>query len=155
MSEHTTQHITIAATPERCFELAADYGTYADWAADIKESTILTTDEFGRGNEVEFRAAAMGRSTHYVLRYNYGSNPLRISWRLMQGDVMQRLDGEYEFAPVDGDPQSTQVTYDLNIDLAVPLPGFVKRRAEAKIIHTALDELKNRVEAQSVQDTLS
>lgn len=90
----------------------------------------------------------MGRSTHYVLRYNYGSNPLRISWRLMSGDVMQRLDGEYEFAAIDGDPDSTQVTYDLNVDLAVQLPGFVKRRAETKIIHTALDELKQRVESQ-------
>ncbi len=148
MSDHTTQHITIAASPQRCFELAADYASYAEWADDIKESTVLTTDELGRGSEVEFRAAAMGRSTHYVLRYNYGSNPLRISWRLMSGDVMQRLDGEYEFAAIDGDPDSTQVTYDLNVDLAVQLPGFVKRRAETKIIHTALDELKQRVESQ-------
>lgn len=149
MSDHTTQHITIAASPERCFELAADYASYAEWAVDIKQSTVLSVDALDRGSEVEFRAAAMGRSTHYVLRYNYGSNPLRISWRLMSGDVMQRLDGEYEFAPIDGDPGSTQVTYDLNVDLAVQLPGFVKRRAETKIIHTALDELKQRVESQS------
>ena len=29
----------------------------------------------------------------------------------------------------------------------MPLPGFVKRRAEAMIIHTALRELKQHVEA--------
>jgi hypothetical protein len=29
----------------------------------------------------------------------------------------------------------------------VPLPGFVRRRAEAKIIHTALDDLKQRAES--------
>jgi len=28
----------------------------------------------------------------------------------------------------------------------VPIPGFVKRRAEARIIKTALSELKGRVE---------
>lgn len=148
MSDHTTQSITINASPERCFELAADFGSYAEWASDIKESNVLSSDEYGRGNQVEFRAAAMGRSTHYVLRYNYGSNPLRISWRLMEGDVMRRLDGEYEFAPIEGDPNQTLVTYDLFVDLAVPLPGFVKRRAEGKIIHTAISELKSRIEAQ-------
>ncbi|MEE9415935.1 MAG: SRPBCC family protein [Acidimicrobiales bacterium] len=149
MSEHTTQRITIAASPERCFALASDYGSYSSWASDIKQSTVLTVDGEGRGGEVEFRAAAMGRSTHYVLRYNYGSNPLRISWRLMQGDVMQRLDGEYEFGVIDGDPELTMVTYDLNIELAVPLPAFVKRRAEAKIIHTALHEMKARIESKT------
>ena len=28
----------------------------------------------------------------------------------------------------------------------MPIPGFVKRRAEARILKTALDELKARVE---------
>ena len=55
---------------------------------------------------------------------------------------MTRLDGEYEFTPIPDDPNSTQVTYYLSVDLVVPLPGFVKRRAEARIMHTALDELK-------------
>ena len=113
----------------------------------MKQATSRTTDDNGRGGEVEFRAAAMGRSTTYVLRYNYGSNPLRISWRLMRGDLMTRLDGEYEFAPVPGEPDCTEVTYYLVVDLAVPLPGFVKRRAEARIMHTALDELKVAAEA--------
>ena len=91
----------------------------------------------------------MGRSTAYVLRYNYGSNPLRVSWRLMRGDVMTRLDGEYVFEPVADDPNSTQVTYYLWVDLVVPLPGFVKRRAEARIMHTALDEWRAAVETHA------
>ena len=40
-----------------------------------------------------------------------------------------------------------EVVYHLEVDLVVPLPGFVKRRAEAKIIRTALPELKARVES--------
>jgi hypothetical protein len=31
----------------------------------------------------------------------------------------------------------------------VPLPGFVKRRAEARIVHTALDELKAAAEGRT------
>ena len=32
-------------------------------------------------------------------------------------------------------------------DLVVPIPGFVKRRAETRIIRTALEDLRRRVEA--------
>ena len=38
------------------------------------------------------------------------------------------------------------MSYELAIDLIYPIPGFVKRRAEARIIKTALSELKARVE---------
>ena len=85
-----------------------------------------------------------GAAPLYALRYNYGSNPLRVSWRLMRGDLMTRLDGEYEFAAIPDDPNSTQVTYYLSVDLVVPLPGFVKRRAEARIMHTAPRRAQDR-----------
>jgi hypothetical protein len=49
------------------------------------------------------------------------------------------------FTPSATQPGATDVTYDLNIEVVVPLPGFVKRRAEVRILHT-LWELKARVE---------
>jgi ribosome-associated toxin RatA of RatAB toxin-antitoxin module len=147
MTDQASQRAIIHAPPERCFAVAADFVRYPEWANDIKQANVLTRDADGRGGEVEYRAAAFGRSTTYVLRYNYGSNPLRISWRLMRGDLMRRLDGEYEFAPAADDPGSTEVTYYLSVDLSVPQPGFVKRRAEARILHTALGELKAAVES--------
>ena len=61
---------------------------------------------------------------------------------------MERIDGEYEFVPI-GDGSGCEVSYYLSIDLLVPLPGFVKRRAEAKVLHTAIDDLKKRVESTS------
>ena len=36
---------------------------------------------------------------------------------------------------------------ELTAELVVPLPGFVKRRAETRIMQTALRDLKARVEA--------
>ena len=51
----------------------------------------------------------------------------------------------YRFEP-DG-PTSTRVHYDLAVELAVPLPGLVKRRAAGLIMGSALKELKKQVEA--------
>lgn len=147
MRDHTSQTTVIQAPPHVCYQVILDYERYPEWAADIKEARILTYDDEGRGSEVEFRAAAMGRSSTYRLRYNYGSNPLRLSWRLIEGDIERVLDGEYVFEAIPDDPDATAVTYDLTVELKVPLPGFVRRRAEAKLIHTALDDLRLRAEA--------
>jgi hypothetical protein len=38
------------------------------------------------------------------------------------------------------------VTYHLEVDLLVPLPGFVKRRAESRIVSAALRSLRTHLE---------
>jgi hypothetical protein len=61
---------------------------------------------------------------------------------------MRRLDGAYSLRPDDDDETRTRVVYDLVVELVVPLPGFVKHRAEHKIIHTALRDLQAHVEGK-------
>lgn len=146
MADFAAERTEIDASPDACFAVALDFPSYTEWASDIKEVDVKAHDDEGRGGDVAYRVAAMGRSTSYTLRYSYGSNPLRMSWRLIEGDVMERIDGEYEFVPIDGGSRC-EVRYYVSIDMLVPLPGFVKRRAEAKILHTAMDDLKKRVES--------
>jgi hypothetical protein len=89
----------------------------------------------------------MGRSTSYTLRYDYSQAPDVLAWKLLRGDITRKLDGSYELAPVDGDPGRTNVTYHLEVDLLVPLPGFVKRRAESRLLTTALRGLRSHLES--------
>ena len=143
MADQATERLSIDVPPQRCYEIITDFESYPVWARDVKEATVLERDEKGRATAVAFRVAAMGRSARYTLAYDYADAPRQISWSLVRGDIMRRLDGRYVFEPRNG---ATEVTYELTVDLVVPLPGFVKRRAEGKIIGTALDELKKRVE---------
>lgn len=146
MADQATQSMEIAAPADRIREVLLDFDAYPTWARDLKGVTVDSVDPDERGREVTFRAAAMGRSTSYTLRYQYEDDPSRISWELVRGDIMRRLDGSYLLEPVDGTDR-TRVTYHLAVDLVVPLPSFVKRRAESKIIHTALRELRAHVES--------
>ena len=146
MAESATQTITIAASPEKCFAVATDFPRYPEWAKDVKEAKVCATDDEGRPTEVEFRASALGRSTHYTLAYDYSAAPEKLSWQLVHGDIMRAIDGAYTFAPSATDPSATDVVYELSIELVVPLPGFVKRRAEVRILNT-VKELKARAEA--------
>jgi ribosome-associated toxin RatA of RatAB toxin-antitoxin module len=144
MAEQATEHTTIAAPPDRVYAVALDLERYPEWAEDIKEVEVVERDEQGRPRLARFRAAAMGHSARYVLRYDHEGAPARMAWTLEQGDIVRVLDGEYVF---EANGQGTEVTYHLAIELAVPLPGFIKRRAETRILTTALDELKHRSEA--------
>ena len=143
MAETATESITIDAPHERVWQIAIDLESYPMWAHDIKDVTIRETDDEGRPLEVEFRASALGRSTHYTLTYDYTNAPNEMGWSMLSGDIQRSIDGVWRFEP-DGDGR-TQVHYDLQIDLAIPLPGFVKRRAEVRILST-VRELKARAE---------
>jgi uncharacterized membrane protein len=145
MSEKAREQIRIDASVERCFATLVDFASSPEWAGDLKEVTVVETDADNRAVVVEFRAAAMGRSTTYQLRYDYSAAPNRLGWELVEGDLPRELDGAYVLTAVDGD-SATDVVYELAIDLVYPIPGFVKRRAEGRIIKTALSELKARVE---------
>ena len=144
MSDQATQQMHIEAPLERIWAVLTDFEAYPTWARDLKESTVLQRDDEGRALLVRFRAAAMGRSTTYTLAYDWEDAPNRLPWKLVTGDIMRVLDGAYEFRETD---DGTDVTYHLRVDLAIPLPGFVKRRAEARIISTALRELRAHVTA--------
>jgi len=141
--DQATETETISASPQRCFDVAIDFERYPEWAHDVKEANVLERDAQGRATKVEYRASALGRSTHYTLAYDYSQAPERLSWTLAEGDIMRVIDGAYDFSAEGG---STRVTYSLKIELIVPLPGFVKRRAEVRILHT-LKELKTRAES--------
>lgn len=143
MAETASEFTTIDAPPERVWDIAVDFERYPEWAHDVKDAVIVERDTDDRPVQVEFRASALGRSTHYTLGYDYTDSPASISWRLVKGDIQREITGSYLFTPsADG---GTDVRYDLAIELVVPLPGFVKRRAEVRILNT-LKELKVRAE---------
>ena len=144
MEEKVTERMVIRGTPQHCFAVLTAFELYPDWAADIKAVSVDRRDEQGRAELVTFRAAAFGRSTSYTLHYDYGQAPGELSWVQVAGDLTRRLDGAYVLQSA-GDG-ATEIRYDLVVDLKVPLPGFVKRRAEGRIMGTALRELKVRVE---------
>jgi hypothetical protein len=147
MVDQATQQMVVGASPARTWDVLTNFSEYPVWAHDLKDASVLERDDEGRGVLVAFRAAAMGRSTNYTLRYDYSRAPQVLEWVVAESDVTRRLDGSYELSPVEGDPDSTSVVYKLTVDLVVPLPGFVKRRAEGRIIHTALRELRDYLEA--------
>ena len=71
-----------------------------------------------------------------------------VSWTLVQGKMLKKLDGTYRLTPTDaGQDGPTEVTYQLEAELNVPMIGMLRRKAEKVIIDSALKGLKKRVES--------
>jgi ribosome-associated toxin RatA of RatAB toxin-antitoxin module len=144
VTERAVETIVVAADPGTVFSVAIDLEDYPEWVADLKNVVVTERDEQARPLVATFRAAAFGRSSTYSLRYDYAEAPRVLSWVLVEGDLTSKLDGSYRFEPTDG---GTLVTYQLEVELRVPIPGFVKQRAAQRIQGTALRELKARAES--------
>src|SRR3954471_8347510 len=115
MADQANERLRIDAPASRIYEVAIDFERYPEWAHDIKEATIVERDDQDRATKVRYRVGAMGRTTTYTLAYDYSKAPQELSWELVQGDIMRRLDGTYVFDPVDDD--STDVNYHLTVEL--------------------------------------
>jgi hypothetical protein len=143
MSDETTERLIVNLAPASVYEIACDIERYPEWVADIKQVTIDDRDGLGRPTLVTFRTAAFGRSTTYSLRYDYARAPEILAWKQEAGDLTSKLDGAYHFNAIDS---GCEVVYHLEVELRIPIPGFVKSRAQSRIQTAALHELKVRAE---------
>lgn len=149
-NEHTVVLTTVAAPVEACFAVGLDLEAYPEWVKGISSVEVQERDEQGRPLRARFEATGIGRQTSYVLAYDLSGAPERLAWTLVEGDLTSRLEGAYLFEPTPSSTEaepSTDVTYELIVDLKLPLPGYVKRRAEDKIVESALQRFKDRVQA--------
>jgi hypothetical protein len=67
-----------------------------------------------------------------------------MSWTTREAEgALKEVAGEYVLEESGGD---TRVTYRLSVDLAVSVPSPLRRQGEKRIVKTALEGLKRRVE---------
>jgi len=143
VAQRATESILVNATPEDVYRVVTEFEDYPSWVSDLKRIEVLERDAEGRPLEVEFRAAAFGRSTVYTLRYDYSRAPHQLNWHQTEGDLTETLVGQYRF---DQAGAATKVTYDLEVEMSVPIPTFIRTRAAHRIQTQALRELKVRAE---------
>ena len=144
MAEQSTQSIVIDAEPEAIMTVIADFAAYPEWAGAVKDVEVVDEGSGGRAERVRFVLDAGVVKDEYVLVYDWAPDGLSVHWELVKGQMQKAQQGSYVLEPGD---ESTKVTYSLAVELAIPMIGMFKRKAEKVIMDTALKELKRRVEA--------
>ena len=121
----------------------ADFAAYPQWASAVRAAETLGQDASGRASRVRFTLDAGVIKDTYVLGYDWDGDA-GVRWHLAEaGSVISGMRGGYALAERAG---ATEATYDLAVDLRIPMPGLLRRRTEKTIIDAALKGLKNRAE---------
>ena len=100
----------------------------------------------GRGKRVRLFIDAKVRKVDYTLDYSY-EQPERIEWDFVEGNGINAADGHYLFEDLGGD--RTRATYKLGLEVGIPLPGPVARRAHKTTLKGSVDDLKKEAERRA------
>ena len=144
MADRTESSITIDAPPAEVMAVIADFDSYPEWTGAVKETEVRGSGPGGRATEVWFNLDAGAIKDQYTLAYTWKGDS-EVRWKLVEAEqIVKAMDGAYLLE--DNGDGTTTVTYQLAVDVKIPMLGMIKRKAEKVIIDTALKELKKRVE---------
>lgn len=144
MADKTAQTIYIDADPSTVMDVIADISSYPQWVAEYKEAEVLEADDQGYPKVARLVLDAAVLKDNMVLAYDWPADRKSVTWSLVSSTLLRSLEGAYRLAPKGS---GTEVTYELSVDLIIPMIGLLKRKAERRLTDTALKDLKKRVEA--------
>jgi len=143
MAERTESSLTIEAEPAVVMSVIADFEAYPEWTGAVKQAEVRSSLPDGRAEQVWFKLDAGAIKDQYTLAYAWQADE-EVRWSLVEAEQIKTMDGAYLLG--DNGDGTTTVTYQLAVDVKIPMLGMFKRKAEKVIIDTALKELKKRVE---------
>ena len=146
MADRTESSIVVDAAPGRVLDVISDFGAYPEWTGAVREAQVLEEDEDGWARTVRFVLDAGALRDTYTLAYTWDfaeDGTGVVSWTLVEAGILKAMDGAYRLA---GRGAGTEVTYQLSVEVKMPMLGMLRRKAEKTIIDTALKELKKRAE---------
>jgi len=140
----SSSKILIEASADEVRKVLFDIENYPTWSRTIKAAKTVSSDEQGRPLKIQLTIEAGMLRDKPTLEYDWSSAPERVSFSLVDADLLTQMDGTYIVKAL-GD--ETEVTYELATDVSMPVPKPMLEAAELSTIKAALDELKEKIES--------
>ena len=144
MAEFSKSTITIDAPIADVQKALFELDKYPEWSSQIKSSEALAHDDLGRITKVKMSIDAGMMKDRLTLDYDWSKAPSSLSFSLDEADLLTGMDGVYTIKAIDED--TTEVTYELEVALSMPVPAMMRQKAEKATIDAALSQLKTSLE---------
>ena len=145
MAEFSKSTISIDAPIKAVQEALFALDKYPDWSTQIKSAEAIARDDQGRITKVKMSIDAGMMKDRPTLDYDWSGAPSKLSFSLDEADLLTGMDGIYSLKSIDED--TTEVTYELEVSLSMPIPAMMRQKAEKATIDAALSQLKTHLEA--------
>ena len=144
MSELSTSTISIDAPLESVRAILFDLAGYPTWSTAIKSAEVKQSDDQGRATSVKVSIDAGMMKDRVLLNYDWSQAPERLEFSLEEADLLTAMNGAYITKAIDAD--TTSVTYELGVEVSLPIPSMMRTKAEKATIDQALAQLKAHAE---------
>ena len=140
MAVSDSREVVIEATPEEILDVIADVDSAPDWSPQYQSAEVLETYKGGRPTRVKMKIKAAGLTDDMEVQYSWGDNTA--GWTLLKSGQLKAQNATYTLTPA-GD--KTKVRFDLEVEPAIPIPGFLLKRTLKGAMETATDGLRKQV----------
>ena len=144
MSELSSSTITIDAPIDAVRAILFDLAAYPTWSTAIKSAEVKATDDQGRATSLKVSIDAGMMKDRVLLNYDWSAAPDRLEFSLEDADLLTAMNGAYITKAIDAD--TTSVTYELGVEVSMPIPAMMRTKAEKATIDQALAQLKEHAE---------
>jgi len=143
MSSATTSTVSITASADEVRAVIFDLASYPSWSTSFKSVTVLESDGQGRPTQVSMSVDAGALKDKPTLNYDWSAYPDRLDFSLEDADLLTQMSGAYI---VKDNDDETEVTFELTVELSMPVPEIMRTKAEKSTIDLALKQLKEKLE---------
>lgn len=145
MATSVSREVVIEASPEEIFAVVADVESTPTWSPQYQKAELVDRDAEGRPHRVIQTIKTVGISDQLTIDYTWEDD--KVSWVLVKASQLKSQECSYTLTPEAdkaGSPR-TKVRFDMTIDLAIPLPGFILKQVMKGAIDVATSGLRKQV----------
>jgi ribosome-associated toxin RatA of RatAB toxin-antitoxin module len=139
MSQKSTSTVVIDAPLADVQAALFSIESYPEWLSSIKKVDVIERDSQNRVTKAKLTIDAGMMKDRVVLDYDWSAEPASLSFTMDEADLLTQMDGTYTLKGLDAD--STQVTYELEIAVSMPVPAMMITKGQQQTIDAALKEL--------------
>jgi ribosome-associated toxin RatA of RatAB toxin-antitoxin module len=139
MSQKSTSTVVIDAPLADVQAALYSIESYPEWLTSIKKVDVIERDSQNRVTKAKLTIDAGMMKDRVVLDYDWSAEPASLSFTMDEADLLTQMDGTYTLKAIDAD--STQVTYELEIAVSMPVPAMMITKGQQQTIDAALKEL--------------
>lgn len=144
MSDLSSGTVVIEAPISDVESALFDLSKYPEWSTSIKSVEVLASDDQGRLTTGKFVIDAGMMKDKVTLDYDWSAAPSKLSFSFNDADLLTGMEGSYSIKKIDED--TTQVTYEMGVEISMPIPAMMRKKAEQATIDLALQQLKSHLE---------
>ncbi|GAS86663.1 SRPBCC family protein [Mycolicibacterium brisbanense] len=140
MAVRASREVVFDAPAKAIMDVLADVDALPTWSSVHRQVEIVDRYPDGKPHHVRATMRLLGITDKEILEYHWGD-----TWMVWDAEENLQQRGQHVEYNLTPEIDKTRVRFDITVDVTVPLPEFIVRRAKKVVLHVALDRLRQRV----------